>query len=231
MARVKRIDGPLNDEQAALVASHVSLAAGLARRYDRPRVPLGFDDLLMAAVDGLSTAAFRFDPLRGVAFSTFGYPYARRAVLHAIRAEVRASQCLTGHQQSDIAQARRVAAEMGDEAPPALVAARMGVDEERARELMAGGSRRCSLDDVPEPSADGGMAGVETRMDLTRAMRRLPARRRRIVAALYFEEQPIGDVARSERSTRAAIRREAAAALMALRRFLEEEQPCGNTWA
>jgi RNA polymerase sigma-B factor len=55
-----------------LVRSYLPLAASLARRYDRGTVP--FDDLQQVASIGLLKAIDRFDPGKGVAFSTFAVP-------------------------------------------------------------------------------------------------------------------------------------------------------------
>lgn len=53
----------------ALVEEHIGLASHLARRYASRGVPL--DDLRQIALLGLVKAVERFDPQRGVAFSTF----------------------------------------------------------------------------------------------------------------------------------------------------------------
>lgn len=60
------------------VAARVRLAYGL-------RAP--FDDLYAAGVTGLLEAADRFDPTRGVAFTTFAYYRIRGAILDSQRAE------------------------------------------------------------------------------------------------------------------------------------------------
>jgi RNA polymerase sigma-B factor len=56
----------------ALVERFLPLASHLARRYDRGDVPL--DDLVQVASLGLLKAIERFDPDRGVAFSSFAVP-------------------------------------------------------------------------------------------------------------------------------------------------------------
>lgn len=44
-----------------------------------------FDDCVSMGVIGLSLAASRFDPIRGVKFSTFAVPYIKGEILHQVR--------------------------------------------------------------------------------------------------------------------------------------------------
>ncbi len=62
------------DEAAreVLIGRHLSLARKLAARYVRTREP--FDDLFQVACLGLVKAIDRFDPARGVAFSSYAVP-------------------------------------------------------------------------------------------------------------------------------------------------------------
>lgn len=80
---------PLTDAQRELVARHLRLAYWVAARtvpqghwgtaYDR-------EDLLAAAHLGLCWAAQRYDPARGVRFSTFAVPVIRGTILSQLRA-------------------------------------------------------------------------------------------------------------------------------------------------
>jgi len=62
-------DPAVRDE---LVAAHLRLAVHLARRFSNRGVPL--DDLIQVASLGLLKAVERFDPERGLEFSTFATP-------------------------------------------------------------------------------------------------------------------------------------------------------------
>src|SRR5690349_10960501 len=60
------------DAREQLVHRHLSLARKLATRYGRTQEP--FEDLLQVASLGLLKAIDRFDPDRGIAFTSFAVP-------------------------------------------------------------------------------------------------------------------------------------------------------------
>jgi RNA polymerase sigma-B factor len=66
-----RDDGDWSAREA-LVRRHLSLARKIARRYSHTREP--FDDLFQVASLGLLKAIDRFDPDRGLVFSSFAVP-------------------------------------------------------------------------------------------------------------------------------------------------------------
>ena len=65
-----------------LVESNLRLVSYVARRYGDLGVP--FDDLFQEGAIGLVRAVERFDPARGVRFSTFAYWWIRKAVIEAL---------------------------------------------------------------------------------------------------------------------------------------------------
>jgi RNA polymerase sigma-B factor len=62
-------DPSLRDQ---LVESYLPLARSIARRYQSPRVPT--EDLVQVAAIGLIKAVDRYDPARGIAFSSYAVP-------------------------------------------------------------------------------------------------------------------------------------------------------------
>jgi RNA polymerase sigma-B factor len=66
------LDRPAPGDRELLVERFLPLARQLASRYQRPGEP--FDDLFQVACMGLVNAIDRFDPSRGVAFSSYAVP-------------------------------------------------------------------------------------------------------------------------------------------------------------
>ena len=191
----------LRDE---LIEEHASLAYFLARRFKDRGVAL--DDLVQVALVGLLKAVERFDPDRGVQFSTFATPTIQGELKRHFRDRgwtVRVPR----HVQELHLQLNRIVAELGQELhqspTPAEVAARAGVSEEEILEAMEAGSlfRLASLDkpstDDPEewgePAAylgddDPGFDQIERRAELDQLLGVLPARERRILELRFFED-------------------------------------------
>jgi RNA polymerase sigma-B factor len=63
---------PTDPAREAMFSSHIGLARSLANRFTNRGEPL--DDLVQVAMVGLLNAVDRFDPDRGIAFSTFATP-------------------------------------------------------------------------------------------------------------------------------------------------------------
>jgi RNA polymerase sigma-32 factor len=72
---------PLNKEQQALAATWQSLVHKIARSYYSNN---RYDDLVQEGMLGLVIAASRFDPTRGVAFSTYATYWIRATILYAL---------------------------------------------------------------------------------------------------------------------------------------------------
>jgi RNA polymerase sigma factor for flagellar operon FliA len=85
-------------EQQKLVVDFMPFAEALAGRYFREKKPVGVDveDLQACAYLGLCRAATRFDPARGLKFSTYAY----HRVLGAIRDAARESRAARGYTKS-----------------------------------------------------------------------------------------------------------------------------------
>ena len=154
-------DGPLRRppaERAAMIERHLGLARHLALRYSDSGEPL--DDLFQVASLGLVNAVDRFDPSRGIAFTTFAVP----TILGELKRHFR-DRGWAIHVPRDLKEAalrvRRAIAEHHGERPPtpAELAEATGLSLEGVLEALdvAGVQRSLSLD-APASSDEEGSA-------------------------------------------------------------------------
>ena len=195
----------LRDE---LVEEHASLAYFLARRFRNRGVDT--DDLVQVALVGLLKAVERFDPGRGVQFSTFATPTIQGELKRHFRDRGWAVRVPRRVQELHL-HLGRIVAELGQERrqspTPAEVAERAGVSEEDVLEAMEAGSlfRLASLDkpltDDPQDGGahlgddDSGFDQVEHRAELDQLLGVLPLRERRIVELRFFEDLTQSEIA------------------------------------
>ena len=78
-----------------IVADFKNLAYGLAKSYQFCGLPL--DDLRQEALLGLLDAAGKFDPGRGVLFSTYATWWIKKRLLHAARQETKALRAISSN--------------------------------------------------------------------------------------------------------------------------------------
>lgn len=74
----------LTSEQQDLVVDNLALATDLAYKFSQRQNSLEFDELISIARYGLVRAAEKYDPSRGVKFSTFAYATIRNEILAEI---------------------------------------------------------------------------------------------------------------------------------------------------
>lgn len=189
----------LRDE---LVEEHLPLAKFLARRFVDRGEPL--DDLFQVALLGLLKAVDRFDPGRGLRFSTFATPTIVGELKRHFRDRGWAVRVPRRVQELHVQLSRLVGAlsqELGRSPTPLEIAERAGVPEEDVLEAMEAGAlyRLVSLDgsltdddDAPELSRqlgddDTGYERVERRAELEELLTVLPDRERRIVLLRFFD--------------------------------------------
>ena len=198
----------LRDE---LVEDHAGLAHFLARRFANRGEDI--DDLMQVALVGLLKAVERFDPDRGLQFSTFATPTILGELKRHFRDRGWAIRVPRGVQDLHLQLGRIIAAlgqERGRSPTPAEVAERAGVSEEEVLEAMEAGSlyRLASLDrpaigdDVDESGLgarlgddDPGFEQIEHRAELDDLLGALPDRERRIVELRFFESLTQSEIA------------------------------------
>jgi RNA polymerase sigma-B factor len=198
-AFAKSRDTALRDE---LVAAHLGLAEYLARRFANRGEPL--DDLVQVASLGLLKAVDRFDPGRGVEFST----YATHTVVGELKRHFRdkgwAVRAPRRMQELYLRLGKVVATlgqELGRSPTIAELAAETQVSEEDVLEALEAGQayRFTSLDAPGGADSDGETLGArlgdedprlvdaERRATLSPLLSRLPPREQMILHLRFFE--------------------------------------------
>ena len=200
-------DRRLRDE---LVEEHAPLAHFLAGRFANRGEQR--DDLVQVALVGLFKAVERFDPGRGLQFSTFATPTILGELKRHFRDRGWAVRVPRRVQELHL-QLGRIVSTLGQEEgrspTPAEVAERAGVSEEAVLEAMEAGSlyRLVSLDGSVTPDDEGGELSaclgdddpeferIEHRSEIEELLEALPARERRIVELRFFESMTQSEIA------------------------------------
>ena len=197
-----------------LVGAHLGLAEYLARRFANRGEPL--DDLVQVASLGLIKAVDRFDPTRGVAFST----YATHTIVGELKRHFRdkgwAVRAPRRMQELYLSLGKVVATlgqELGRSPTIAELAAEVQVSEEEVLEaLEAGQAYRSTSLDAPAGTEEGETLGArlggedasledaESRATLSPLLGQLGQRERLILHLRFFE-----GLTQSEIATRLGI--------------------------
>ena len=192
-------DPALRDE---LITAHLGLAEYLARRFANRGEPL--DDLVQVASLGLLKAVDRFDPSRGVEFST----YATHTIVGELKRHFRdrgwAVRAPRRMQELYLRLGKVVAnlgQELGRSPTIAELATEVGASEEEVLEaLEAGQAYRFASLDAPSSSEDAepetlgsrigaedpGIEDAEQRATLSPLLRSLPEREQLILHLRFF---------------------------------------------
>jgi RNA polymerase sigma-B factor len=200
-------DRRLRDE---LVEDHAALAHFLAGRFANRGESR--DDLEQVALVGLLKAVERFDPGRGLQFSTFATPTILGELKRHFRDRGWAVRVPRRVQELHLQLGRIISAlgqEEGRSPTPAEVAERAGVSEEDVLEAMEAGSlyRLVSLDGSVTSDDEGGELSsclgdddpeferIEHRAEIAELLNVLPERERRIVELRFFENMTQSEIA------------------------------------
>lgn len=198
LAYAETRDTSLRDQ---LVGAHLGLAEYLARRFANRGEPL--DDLVQVASLGLIKAVDRFDPTRGVAFST----YATHTIVGELKRHFRdkgwAVRAPRRMQELYLSLGKVVASlgqELGRSPTIAELAAEVQVSEEEVLEaLEAGQAYRSTSLDAPAGTEEGETLGArlggedasledaESRATLSPLLGQLGQRERLILHLRFFE--------------------------------------------
>ena len=192
-----------------LVEDHARLAEFLARRFQHRGEPL--DDLRQVALVGLLKAVERFEPERGLQFSSFATPTIVGELKRHFRDKGWAVRVPRRVQELHLELDRTIAGltqELRRPPTTAEIANRAGVREEDVLEGMEANSlyRLSSLDssrtddesgaaDARVGEIDEELDAVEDRVAVSELLSVLPARERRIVYLRFFEGRTQSEIA------------------------------------
>ena len=198
------------DLRAEVVEAHMGLARYIAGRFaDRGQDP---DDLIQVAAEALCKAVDRFDPDRGVEFSTFATQTMSGELKRHLRDRgwaVRAPRRVQELYLNLMWATSRLSQSLGRSPTISELAAETGASEEAVLEAQeAGQAYRFSSLDAPSDEDEGDVttaalgqddpefAGAEDRATLATLLAMLPGREARIVHLRFFEgltQSAIGD--------------------------------------
>jgi RNA polymerase sigma-B factor len=187
----------------ALVERFLPLARSIAKRYRKAEEP--FDDLLQVASLGLLKAVDRFDPMRGIAFSSFAVP----TIVGELRRHFR-DRCWSVRPPRELQERAlevdkfrtELTTRLGRSPSVREIGQALELDDEQVLEALQAqqGMRAASLDaprgsgeDSDATLADGHgtldpeLARAEQRATLSRLFERLDAREQRVLL-LRFEQ-------------------------------------------
>src|SRR5579864_2470145 len=195
-----------------IVLEHLPLVKAIAVRvHENLPVHVDLDDLVHAGVLGLFDAASKFNPEKQVAFSSYAKHRIKGAILDSLRQLDWASRDLRRRHKQVEAATRELAATLQRTPTESEVAAKLGVDVERWRQMMvdlrsvgliSASSRAPEHDDLPAPDfpskpetqPDNMCSREQMRSVLSIAMKTLPERYQKVVFLYYTNEMTMKEI-------------------------------------
>ena len=228
-------DAGVRDE---LVVSHLNLARYLAMRFAHRGEQI--DDLVQVATLGLIKAIDRYDPTRGVEFTTYAAPTIIGEIKRYFRDKGWAVRVPRRQQELNLAvnsEIERAAMDLGRSPTVADLAARLSVSEEEIIEAQELGQMYNLLSIDSELAADRDakastlidylgredpeLALLEDKANLERALRALDPRERVILYLRFYENVSQSEVAKRFGVSQMHVSRLQARALEKLKRELK----------
>jgi RNA polymerase sigma-B factor len=222
-----------------LVELHLPLAEYLARRFGNRGE--AHEDLVQVATIGLIKAIDRFDPERGVAFSTYATPtivgeikrhFRDRGWTIRVPRRLQEMQAVISQAVSDLGQ------ELGRSPTVAELAKRAGLSEEEIIEGLESANAYSPLSlDAPDPAGEVGavieqlgdyddaLDAVVDRETVKPLLDALDARSKRILLLRFFKNMTQSQIAEELGISQMHVSRLLSRTLAELREKLEETQP------
>lgn len=131
----------------AMLDEHSGLIYSMAKRYYNKSVE--FDDLIQAGNLGLLEAAQRFDPERGVEFSTYAYYWIRKCIKRAVATEhiVILPASVQGTRDKIAVASQKYCVMVGSEPTQETLGKLLGESEEDIAAVQFAFCSSCELDD------------------------------------------------------------------------------------
>lgn len=202
-------DYSLRDE---VVVEHLPLVRAIAVRvHENLPVHVDLDDLIHAGVMGLMDAATKYDREKKVAFSAYAKHRIKGAILDSLRQLDWASRDLRRRHKQLEAVTRELAAELHRQPTEEEIAARMGVELPRWRQMMielrnvgliSASTRNNDQEDLPAPDFPAQASEQPDRICVQRelksrlgtAMESLPSRYRQVVTLYYTNDMTMKEI-------------------------------------
>jgi RNA polymerase sigma-B factor len=206
---LQSVPPPPRDE---LVREFLPLARRLASRYRHTSEPL--EDLTQVAYVGLVLAADRYDPERGVSFTSYAIPTIVGELRRYIRDHAWAARVPRGLQENVLrvtAASGELSGRLGRSPTPTELATETGLESEQVLEAMAAASayeaesldhRPAGDDDARDPLVatigrdDTGYELVEYGVSMRPAMAELSQQERAVVAMRFVEDLTQSEIAK-----------------------------------
>lgn len=195
--------------RGALIELHLPLVDYCARRFVHRGEPL--DDLVQVGTIGLIKAVDRFDPGRGVEFSTYATPTVVGEIKRHFRDKgwsIRVPRRLQELRMSLMTATSELSQSLSRSPTPRELAEHLGVTVEDVLEGLESANAYAPLsldaanssDDAPSwletlGDDDAGMAHVEIRESLRPLLERLPERERQVLVLRFFGHQTQSQIA------------------------------------
>lgn len=195
-----------------VVVDHLPLVRAIAIRvHENLPVHVELDDLIHAGIMGLFDASGKYDPEKKVAFSSYAKHRIKGAILDSLRQLDWASRDLRRRHKQVEQVTRDLASTLHRNPTEAEIAAKMGVDVDRWRQMMldlrnvglvSASTRGSEHEDLPAPDfpskpetqPDSMCAREQLRDMLSLAMKVLPERYQRVVLLYYTNELTMKEI-------------------------------------
>ncbi len=195
-----------------VVLDHLPLVRAIALRvHESLPVHVDIDDMIHAGILGLFDAAEKYDSKKQVTFSIYAKHRIKGAILDSLRQSDWASRDLRRRHKQVEAATRELTALLERNPTEAEMAAKLGVDVERWREMMldlrnvglvSASTRGSEQEDLPAPEfpcktdthPDNMCAREQMRNMLGSAMKSLPERYQKVVSMYYTNDMTMKEI-------------------------------------